>query len=329
MYCDGYKMDLDTGVYTNSRDGVWTVGDYRSFESIEEDYNKYVKEIQVKSEKVRTAASKKVETAASKKKLEASLKKIETEASQNNKSVVHPPIKFLSEMKDKLVIEFLPPDPLHCLKLGPANDVFTYLEAQHPVIMQQHYEETPVNKRMAGMPGSAWNGVQLDKLMTENNLAKLVSRLPAGSHGAEIGQYLGCVRDLYHMSVRTILPDNHKEIHQDYVTAAENLFKLGIISKTLKLHIIEAHLIDLLQAFGCKSLQQTNGSYIESAHSAIKDTERTHRTQTSNQRGRNPARLKKTLVYHNSPKWGFTMAKHQKKSKIRKLKCAALLNKVR
>ena len=142
------------------------MGEYRTFGSIEEDFKKYEEESRGKS------------------------KKVKDDVSMKCNSVFAKPIKICANMKDKLVIDFMPPDTLHCEKLGPANDVFTYLEAKHPILMKTHYDDLPVQKRHAGMPGCNWNGVQLDKLLTDGNLAKLVSRLPPGSHAEEIAEYL-------------------------------------------------------------------------------------------------------------------------------------------
>ena len=73
---------------------------------------------------------------------------------KNFKSCSFKPMKLTNGKDDTPVLVQYPPDPLHVVYLGPANDLLSKLEQEYPEAMDEFYSENKMTKKGQGIGGT-------------------------------------------------------------------------------------------------------------------------------------------------------------------------------
>ena len=163
----------------------------------------------------------------------------------------------------------MPPGGLHLLILGPGNDIYNAIEKHlndEEKYLLDDFESFLGNKR-ANYHGKSWEGNQLGQIMKEKYLTKLEELLPERLHCfVEAYRMLG---NLYSTVSRSEMKTDHeryKNLHEEEIImeylkecneTVENFMEVFDylkftydMSKTSKIHTIEAHLISYIKMSG-------------------------------------------------------------------------------
>ena len=204
---------------------------------------------------------------------------------------IREPIQLVSDL-NKPFYEFITIDPLHIFKLGVINDVYTNLQARFPDQMRKYFIRVKASREKSNMPGLKFNGGQIDHLLKEHNLDLLKDYL-AEIGEAELGQatvdYLRCLKRMHTMCVSKTPWLNYEDECREFRRQFdEMLHKYGLVTETVKAHIVYAHLPTVLK-FNMENnnvslfLCDTNG--LESCHSALRRSDERHSCKVTHAQG--------------------------------------------
>ena len=118
---------------------------------------------------------------------------------------------------------------------------------------------------------------------------------------------------MHSMCVEKILNPDFKSFITRYETAFTTLSQMFSINMTLKIHVILHHYEDYFECTGM-SLCETNGEYVESAHSTLKNHEKRSSFAIVTKLGTKIHHMKslQSISSFNSKKAGFTPSREFK-----------------
>ena len=215
------------------------------------------------------------------------------------------PIRLKESQENTEVLLIAPPDPLHCVLLGPCNDVFRALYKMREERMIRHFLE-------CGLPGKDDNklyggnflGTHLKVLLKEENLDKL-SDLPDFEI---IKEYLISLDKVHILSTGKKLPPQqvYHKIMEQWREAHKKAVEAGIATSTPKCHIIGTHFQEYFDMTG-ETLYYADTSNVEAVHSALRISEETHGSRTTRNLGSDEhiSRLKRSAVEFSSMNLGY------------------------
>jgi hypothetical protein len=212
------------------------------------------------------------------------------------------PIKLKKCQGDSEILFTLPPDPLHVVLLGPANDLMESLEKCYPTNLKSFYEKHSLKKNGQG-PGGKFHGPSIKYILKEETLLDLEGSLPA--EGGSFINYMKSIKQLHSVCIASELND-YKYAIENFKTNFDILYDQHNINMTLKIHVIVDHFQDYFD-WTKKTFKFTNGEFMESIHSTVKRAEMQHGLKVTRHLG-SPMHIEKSLksiVWHNSRRVGF------------------------
>jgi hypothetical protein len=246
-YCEGYKVNKQ-GKKTNQK-GEWLCGNtLRTMGSLMKHFKKWDKDTVDWS---RTKARKEL---------------------QHYFNVEFPPVFFLNpEDEDKLVIDVLPPPYLHCVLLGPFNNVWAVLRKEAPDSIKAF--ENKYNMKPDGQ-GGEYSGPTIKKIVHSEVILEDLQSCLEETH-VPLLTCLKSIGELHNICRSRILNPSYKQVISDFNTNWDQCTQMFGLSKTLKIHIICDHLEQYFTKTGSTLLDKTDET-TESGHSTYSKFERIH-----------------------------------------------------
>ena len=146
------------------------------------------------------------------------------------------PIKLPPGYEQLPVLLVAPPDTLHCVDLGPPNQLLKILHKKWPRQLEDIYHEVGMPER-SSLYGGNFNGNHIRQMWQEQHLDKFLV-LP---NGEEIVRYLRSLRMVHEISVSRALPSSYPVVMAEFREAFEVIFRLRYANWTPKVHIVYSH----------------------------------------------------------------------------------------
>ena len=148
------------------------------------------------------------------------------------------PIKLQARQDTMVVLLVCPPDPLHCVLLGPVNNVFKALHKIDRQRMERHYREVGLPDRDQ-LYGGNFLGIHLKDLLSDEALDKLSDI----KDFEIIKRYLLSLDRVHILATSKKLPPKpvYHNIMEEYRQAHKEAVSVGVATSTPKCHIIGAH----------------------------------------------------------------------------------------
>ena len=196
-----------------------------------------------------------------------------------------------------------PPDPLHCVLLGPVNDVFRALYKVNKQRMADHYDQVGLPERDK-LYGGNFLGIHLKELLKDENL-DLLSDL---NDFEIIKRYLLCLDRVHILATSKKLPPQpvYHSIMESWREAHKEAVRVGVATSTPKCHIVGVHFEQFFDRTG-QTLLYADTSNVEAVHHALKVSEETHGSRTTVKLGSDEhiTRLKRSAVQFSSMNCGY------------------------
>ena len=213
------------------------------------------------------------------------------------------PIRLQVHQNCMEVLLVCPPDPLHCVLLGPVNDVFRALYKVNKQRMAEHYDQVGLPERDK-LYGGNFLGIHLKELLKDENL-DLLSDL---NDFEIIKRYLLCLDRVHILATSKKLPPQpvYHSIMESWREAHKEAVRVGVATSTPKCHIVGVHFEEFFGLTG-ETLLFVDTSNVEAVHHALKVSEETHGSRTTVKLGSDEhiTRLKRSAVQFSSMNCGY------------------------
>ena len=146
------------------------------------------------------------------------------------------PIQLPPGYEQLPVLLVAPPDTLHCVDLGPPNQLLKILHNKWPTQLEDIYHAVGMPER-SSLYGGNFNGNHIRQMWQERNLGQFLV-LP---NGEEIVRYLRSLRLVHEISLSRALPSSYPVVMAEFRAAFEVVFRLGYTNWTPKCHIVYSH----------------------------------------------------------------------------------------
>ena len=213
------------------------------------------------------------------------------------------PIRLQLRQEAMVVLLIAPPDPLHCVLLGPVNNVFKALHKIDPQRMERHYSEVGLPDRDR-LYGGNFLGIHLKDLLTDESLDKLSDL----EDFEIIKRYLLSLDKVHILATSKKLPPKsvYHSIMEEYRQTHKEAVRVGVATCTPKCHIVGQHFEEYFDLTG-ETLLYADTSNVEAVHHALKMSEQAHGSRTTKNLGSDEhvTRLKRSAVQFSSMNCGY------------------------
>ena len=161
--------------------------------------------------------------------------------------------------KDKPIINYIPPPPLHTILLSPVNHVVRELEKRYPKILKTL---SKLHIQRSKYHGKSFEGNQCRAILKKVHLLEIPPVFE------EFKDVLLRINQLYHLCNEQLLRGDYHKVIDSFRSAWYNLVDEYDISTTPKIHILLDHLEDYFE--NCNvTLIKTSDELTENMHQVL------------------------------------------------------------